>query len=202
MYSGKSSAMRPFNSRPHEEVDRYEPVTCCIICLSIHDLTRRSTTRCLRGGRKFILSIHDLTRRSTPVYNPVSEAVQLSIHDLTRRSTLSCLWHLLTRNLSIHDLTRRSTVCHLHADFRGYFQFTTSRAGRPHRTPPLRHGRPFNSRPHEEVDRLPSSCRLSGLLSIHDLTRRSTILYTPIAARQTFQFTTSRGGRQEIRRIV
>ena len=153
MYSGKSSAMRPFNSRPHEEVDRYEPVTCCIICLSIHDLTRRSTTRCLRGGRKFILSIHDLTRRSTPVYNPVSEAVQLSIHDLTRRSTLSCLWHLLTRNLSIHDLTRRSTVCHLHADFRGYFQFTTSRGGRPYSIPPLRHDRPFNSRPHEEVDK-------------------------------------------------
>ena len=37
--------LRPFNSRPHKEVDLYllDGDLCCIV-LSIHDLTRRSTT--------------------------------------------------------------------------------------------------------------------------------------------------------------
>ena len=55
--------------------------------LSIHDLTRRSTTAGLFLMRTGDLSIHDLTRRSTIYPALKGEMSQLSIHDLTRRST-------------------------------------------------------------------------------------------------------------------
>ena len=76
-----------FNSRPHEEVDLENYMFDYYGALSIHDLTRRSTSDVFsvsvpvffqfttsRGGRHlihrsgynlFCLSIHDLTRRST-----------------------------------------------------------------------------------------------------------------------------------------
>ena len=54
----------------------------------------------------------------------------------------------------------------------------------------------FNSRPHKEVDSSTSSECLEGSdLSIHDLTRRSTIGQCEWAEYPTFQFTTSQGGR-------
>ena len=54
---------------------------------------------------------------------------------------------------------------------------------------------PFNSRPHKEVDDLGDTHPKQYLLSIHDLTRRSTLY--PLAPRGEgdFQFTTSQGGR-------
>ena len=55
------------------------------------------------------------------------------------------------------------------------FQFTTSQGGRP---PP------------------PCQARPVSRLSIHDLTRRSTVILTLILALSDFQFTTSQGGRQ------
>ena len=144
--------------------------------LSIHDLTRRSTGQASGGnvvdltfnsrphkevdeyrlGRREAdngLSIHDLTRRSTKSGGSVSAPSRLSIHDLTRRSTTSSEPHLKTRD----------------------FQFTTSQGGRPLMILPSHtFPRSFNSRPHKEVDYLLDSDFCCVILSIHDLTRRST----------------------------
>ena len=170
-----------------------------VTSLSIHDLTRRSTAIGLSGGNVPYLSIHDLTRRSTagfrnrsfsalpfnsrphkevdnesgasdcignyfqfttsqggrlspPPFSPFG--IPLSIHDLTRRSTFRSGAFAMRACLSIHDLTRRSTLSPLSS---------------------FLHDRPFNSRPHKEVDK---DERITALeeenLSIHDLTRRST----------------------------
>ena len=77
----------------------------------------------------------------------------LSTHDLTRRSTLCCKRGISSKCLSTHDLTRRST-CSVLSSFPQF--------------------RPFNSRPHKEVD-----------------------IYSGMNARETltFQLTTSQGGR-------
>ena len=56
-------------------------------------------------------------------------------------------------------------------------------------------GNTFNSRPHKEVDLSAISCARIPLLSIHDLTRRSTYQQYPAHASHSFQFTTSQGGR-------
>ena len=99
-----------FNSRPHEEVDPAFDVAMVgndgfqfttsrggrlsvtaddisIRDLSIHDLTRRSTTQTVRSDAVRHLSIHDLTRRSTSRTARKGARENLSIHDLTRRST-------------------------------------------------------------------------------------------------------------------
>ena len=187
--------------------------------LSIHDLTRRSTRNLLfRPGQSFPFN----SRPHKEVDSPALSAVlpwgsfnsrphkevdadasdpqtrrSLSIHDLTRRSTRLNNLCAPDRYLSIHDLTRRSTVSVL----RRCTFFV-----------------PFNSRPHKEVDqqcilnrihhvnfqfttsqggRLPPVCRvMQGYdLSIHDLTRRSTLYTYKLGLRQNFQFTTSQGGR-------
>ena len=54
---------------------------------------------------------------------------------------------------------------------------------------------PFNSRPHEEVDYAGQVPCYGVSLSIHDLTRRSTISPEETGSITVFQFTTSRGGR-------
>ena len=59
------------------------------ISLSIHDLTRRSTSLGRRRAVGMDLSIHDLTRRSTEKLINGPKKEDLSIHDLTRRSTLA-----------------------------------------------------------------------------------------------------------------
>ena len=77
------------------------------------------------------------------------------------------------------------------------FQFTTSQGGR--------HYIAYNNKPYEDLsihDLTRRStiyivfCSRIWTLSIHDLTRRSTILYrVDRRRRSTFQFTTSQGGR-------
>ena len=143
--------------------------------LSIHDLTRRSTTTVWGHKLEEELSIHDLTRRSTRIavasvlrstsfnsrphtevdfcIHPIMFYEWLSIHDLTRRSTGDQLDVLDKKELSIHDLTRRSTGYTSPSFTRQAFQFTTSHGGRPLRHslhPETSHS--FNSRPHTEVD--------------------------------------------------
>ena len=55
----------------------------------------------------------------------------------------------------------------------------------------------FNSRPHKEVDLVAICSNLSVLISIHDLTRRSTVVREVIFHKiWLFQFTTSQGGRR------
>ena len=127
------------------------------------------------------------------------------------------------------------------------FQFTTSRGGRQSQYRKACRDYPFNSRPHEEVDfnnieavgtkvfqfttsrggrhrLIPFVCQFlilsihdltrrstgncgassaTGYLSIHDLTRRSTFLSIRFwAMAYFFQFTTSRGGRQYRRNMA
>ena len=56
----------------------------------------------------------------------------------------------------------------------------------------------FNSRPHKEVDDCSQSSVHSGYISIHDLTRRSTIVPPLVLYARSFQFTTSQGGRPDL----
>ena len=123
-------------------------------CLSIHDLTRRSTVLAVSAlavplpfnsrphtevdslhlyySIYTYLSIHDLTRRSTVAHNAIRKCINLSIHDLTRRSThlqSGCASENQLSNSRPHtevDLFCQST--HFSAFF---FQFTTSHGGRP-----------------------------------------------------------------------
>ena len=124
----------------------------------------------------------------------------LSIHDLTRRSTVKEYVNKQWTGLSIHDLTRRSTSlktepCNLQI----FFQFTTSQGGRP--SFQIATGQPTifqftTSQGGRHVTLFNSS--IYTTLSIHDLTRRSTIQRhgeTPLP--DTFQFTTSQGGRRK-----
>ena len=126
-----ASCLGPFNSRPHKEVDLDHVIRRHVQFLSIHDLTRRSTSAATKasvglsfqfttsqGGRprmtgrrhgKMHLSIHDLTRRSTCRLHLFRLYILLSIHDLTRRSTIRPVPFGYSWDLSIHDLTRRST---------------------------------------------------------------------------------------------
>ena len=99
--------------------------------------------------------------------------------------------------LSIHDLTRRSTrtpICcrRYSAPFNSRPHKEVDGAG--HRSCSCLGS--FNSRPHKEVDvvlLLPQTHQRG--LSIHDLTRRSTLQRSGFLGCLLFQFTTSQGGR-------
>ena len=78
----------------------------------------------------------------------------------------------------------------------GVFQFTTSQGGRHNDPQCMLPRRSFNSRPHKEVDSSPVFMTDAYRLSIHDLTRRSTVGQLYCCLRHNiFQFTTSQGGR-------
>ena len=121
--------------------------------------------------------------------------------------------------ISTHDLAKRSTryLCRFSSSIT--FQLTTSRRGR--RSSPLTSSctQYFNSRPHEEVDRWSSSVSMverlfqlttsrrgrhvflpkvdgRGIISTHDLTKRSTKVIAKNTFAIKFQLTTSRRGRQ------
>ena len=130
---------------------------CIRYCLSIHDLTRRSTRSVMLTQYLDFLSIHDLTRRSTPSWIIFwsSFIFQFTTSQGGRPLQYCQLCH--SGILSIHDLTRRSTP----AVFRAFSAI-----------------RPFNSRPHKEVDKLLAAYMAFKTLSIHDLTRRSTWPHT------------------------
>ena len=104
--------------------------------------------------------------------------------------------------VSTHDLTKRSTRPKYLYQFVGEFQLTTSRRGRlnshcpivrfakcfnsrPHEEVDDRslgfvmsYGHRFNSRPHEEVDGKKIEYVLCKRVSTHDLTKRSTAIFT------------------------
>ena len=173
-------------------------IFCEILCLSIHDLTRRSThvmshilqdlwafnsrphtevdSGSMPENTNKPLSIHDLTRRSTGRRTRISRVPCLSIHDLTRRSTTGGAEFELDTypfNSRPHkEVDKWNTV----KDFWGI-----SFNSRPHKEVDSIHptegdsGSTFNSRPHKEVDNVFESVHpKSSVLSIHDLTRRST----------------------------
>ena len=99
----------------------------------------------------------------------------VSTHDLTKRSTMSEVYTPTDQAVSTHDLTKRST------SVPAVMLLTASRFNsRPHEEvdrlvqTPCNCSFCFNSRPHEEVDnplRYPWPC---VIVSTHDLTKRST----------------------------
>ena len=120
---------------------------------------------------------------------------------------------------STHDLTKRSTKSAVVRVYIVRLQLTTSRRGRPFQRSDQPHWKYFNSRPHEEVDRVCGEVRghhialqlttsrrgrrilrynntLSRKTSTHDLTKRSTAR-RPFAdgSFDVLQLTTSRRGR-------
>ena len=108
------------------------------VCLSTHDLTRRSTTDITLEltGETFQLT----TSHGGRLHPSCSSRSRLSFN--SRPHTEVDLHHMSVRflhRLSTHDLTRRSTFCHRFHRFRLD---------------------PFNSRPHTEVDMI-----LSAILS-------------------------------------
>ena len=98
-----------FNSRPHKEVDSCMDEVLQAFCISIHDLTRRSTDLALSDMVQIDISIHDLTRRSTLPAAKVAEvrAFQFTTSQGGRRSGGRSNNKLVS--ISIHDHTRRST---------------------------------------------------------------------------------------------
>ena len=122
-------------------------------CLSIHDLTRRSTF--YLGG--FMYEIYPFNSRPHEEVDSSTthqrRLIHLSIHDLTRRSTNRRNDEVRTSVLSIHDLTRRSTMI-LSLSLSLRFSFNSLPHEEVDRKPCFR-GKTlvsFNSRPHEEVD--------------------------------------------------
>ena len=125
------SEARPFNSRPHKEVDPHFPPRNT--AFNSFNSRPHKEVDGENGQTSYlhILSIHDLTRRSTPTFLRQTPHLILSIHDLTRRST---------------QKTARQAIC-------TSFQFTTSQGGRRlSKGSSSRDSEPFNSRPHKEVD--------------------------------------------------
>ena len=81
--------------------------------------------------------------------------------------------------ISTHDLTRRSTWLSAEMKTLKEFQLTTSQGGRLLLLYHVIVNKYFNSRPHKEVDWYHNSYRTcSGNISTHDLTRRSTAIFT------------------------
>ena len=78
--------------------------------LSIHDLTRRSTTFFFASGFYIFVFQFTTSQGGRPGRNGIEIKLNdLSIHDLTRRSTRCREETGHANGLSIHDLTRRST---------------------------------------------------------------------------------------------
>ena len=103
---------------------------------------------------------------------------RLSIHDLTRRSTIPKHSEIFDPVLSIHDLTRRSTSSSGSPSTSRSFQFTTSQGGRLAGVPfsAVAFSFQFTTSQGGRRTRAKNKTRLT-VLSIHDLTRRSTIRF-------------------------
>ncbi len=174
--------------------------------LSTHDLTQRSTTLMPAIRDITSLSTHDLTQRSTKMPHFSISGGFLSTHDLTQRSTRLPAGTVCACGLSTHDLTQRSTCrCDITRKVHG-FQLTTSRRGRRKTCVGIDWTKPFNSRPHAEVDdrglfmvlfyrsfnsRPHAEVDIASnflinccFLSTHDLTQRSTSLILAVLQRQ------------------
>ena len=186
-----------FNSRPREEVDGTNLQVEAGTIISTHDLTRRSTPSEItikgsgyifqlttsQGGRRVLLCyflghFHFNSRPHKEVDRldvTVVNYLTISTHDLTRRSTCSKCGRRVPTGISTHDLTRRSTAIYAIIEVAIFY---------------------FNSRPHKEVDPAATIDYFLWIcISTHDLTRRSTKVVETSIAGETFQLTTSQGGR-------
>ena len=217
-----------FNSRPHEEIDPASNVTAgtylafqltisrggrpdsrafytVAICISTHDLARRSTVRWEKQPDGENISTHDLTRRSTlrPFFHALPATFQLTTSRGGRPFLTSSSLYFFSFQLT----TSRGGRRYMNGldGIPSVFQLTTSRGGRRvHRL--LQSTREEFQLTTSRGGRHQPSCWLPDLLCIstHDLTRRSTKGDNVLFPTGLFQLTTSRGGRQvqEISRPV
>ena len=211
----------PFNSRPHKEVDATWKSTrtthtsfqfttsqggrrlCLhglfvISGLSIHDLTRRSTFR--RKNRQKRERIFQFTtsqggRQNLPCGTFTIPAFQFTTSQGGRllHRQAGCIRKPFNSRPHKEVDARSDRMDHRVQSFNsrphkevdatvipksaglGIFQFTTSQGGRHRISVHIYVASSFNSRPHKEVDFLIFVClSFSLVLSIHDLTRRST----------------------------
>ena len=211
----------PFNSRPLKEVD-HAPYLLCWAGLSFNSRPLKEVDgRTFHSNRFCIcLSIHDLSRRSTQLKWMMEQLLSLSIHDLSRRSTWRKGRQHRWVNLSIHDLSRRSTCCNVNQFTTGTFQFTTSQGGRPNRFSWIHTpfklsihdlsrrstlavalyflcNDSFNSRPLKEVDGIWTHVQWERISfnsrPLKEVDRFRGCIY--VVTHTIFQFTTSQGGR-------
>ncbi len=104
-----SVRQRPFNSRPHAEVDCDMPLSRLRFTAFQLTTSRRGRLRLCRHG------FCQTSFNSRPHAEVDSEgsvqyyALSLSTHDLTQRSTVYAVQAGAFKNLSTHDLTQRST---------------------------------------------------------------------------------------------
>ena len=105
--------------------------------------------------------------------------MDLSIHDLTRRSTIGFLLSgVIPMSFNSRPHKEVDDLLYPLFSFVVFFQFTTSQGGRQHLSSSQRLFLSFNSRPHKEVDPGRTISFVHSLaLSIHDLTRRSTVRF-------------------------
>ena len=167
---------RPFNSRPHKEVDSTGLNTSMCRILSIHDLTRRSTM--IQPCSKKLFVFQFTTSQGGRPFHLVAKAPALSFNsrphkevDLLRRNRERMVRSFNSRP---HKEVDRATcrAVHTRLDFQfttsqggrlvpsflvifpTFFQFTTSQGGRRQLAQTLLCHNPFNSRPHKEVDHI------------------------------------------------
>ena len=123
------------------------------VCLSIHDLTRRSTLPRNIRSADLCLSIHDLTRRSTTCLYTIAGTVapfnSRPHKEVDKKRECGCVYYqsFNSRPHKEVDCSRADTY---NQDFP--FQFTTSQGGRLRKDNSQFRLQSFNSRPHKEVD--------------------------------------------------
>ena len=170
-----------------------------VFCLSIHDLSRRSTFCVIYPFDTWNLSIHDLSRRSThhPVRSctlcfsfnsrPLKEVDVFIPKDWARYTTFQFTTSQGGRLVSIEKIYQQ-----------GLFQFTTSQGGRRHCFCVFCYRfNSFNSRPLKEVDPTGSGKNYTlEPFNSRPLKEVDTIDIVHNPNRLDFQFTTSQGGRR------
>ena len=148
-----SSCTQYFNSRPHEEVDRWSSSVSMVERLFQLTTSRRGRHVFLpKVDGRGIISTHDLTKRSTYIGDPHTvyrshfnsrpheEVDQRYVrhrnffHHFNSRPheevDVSTAGDESYGNISTHDLTKRSTMLSSSEDNKAVFQLTTSRRGR------------------------------------------------------------------------
>ena len=209
-----------FNSRPHEEVDRQlRSIKCHRLHFNSRPREEVDISYCPR--RAGLLLFQLTTSQGGRLIRSVNTANCLYFNSRPHEEVDRIrLFQTVESIISTHDLAKRSTryLCRFSSSIT--FQLTTSRRGR--RSSPLTSSctQYFNSRPHEEVDRWSSSVSMverlfqlttsrrgrhvflpkvdgRGIISTHDLTKRSTKVIAKNTFAIKFQLTTSRRGRPQ-----
>ena len=191
---------KPFNSRPHEEVDKRSRTAHWRRSAFNSRPHEEADPGVLLRWHFLCLSTRGLTRRPTGSQNPETGRICLSTRGLTRRPTLIFLRHI------------RTIIFQLAASQGGRLPYSPCVPlclpfnSRPHKEadPNLPAGNPdhssFNSRPHKEADRTMANAWEELVLSTRGLTRRPTSCCLRDVWGEIFQLTASQGGRLQSRR--